>query len=109
HDGAASSGLSFREMDLLRVKGKVEPIRIYELLATPAEGADSTFEAQLQFKKGLEAYRRKAWEEADQAFRAVLELMPDDKPARTYLDRIRQFRLTPPLPDWDGVWVLESK
>lgn len=98
--------LQFREIDQLRVKGKTEPVRIFELLAD-----DTALNAEMvgAFERGLEEYRERRWDESEDAFGAVLAAASDDAPSRTYLDRICHFRQNPPAAAWDGVWVLEVK
>ena len=88
---------SFREIDMIRVKGKSQPIRVHELL-----NDDLNAES---FSKGLKAYRQKNWDAAEDHFNKSGE----DTAARVYLQRISQLRITPPPPDWDGVWVFETK
>ncbi len=86
-----------REIDVIRVKGKLEPVRVHELLgdATDRNG----------FTDGLDAYRNQDWGKAETSFRKL----PDDPASQVYLQRIAQLRTTPPPSDWDGVWVFETK
>jgi adenylate cyclase len=98
-----------RELDVVIVAGKSEPIRIYELLAE-AGGLDITAgELRETFAQGLEAYRRQNWETATVQFEMCRRLAPDDGPSRVYLERIAHLRCNPPPPDWDGVWRLTAK
>ena len=97
-----------RELDTVRVKGKKEPVTIYELF-----GYDRYF-PQLQeladlFHEGLKAYKRQQWDDAVTAFQTVLEKYPDDAPAELYIQRCKDYRFSPPPPDWDGVFVMTSK
>jgi adenylate cyclase len=99
-----------REIDAVVVKGKTEPVRIYEILDYYT---DATFpnlvEVLNQFRNGIELYRRGSWDQAAEAFQNVLNLAPSDKPARLYLDRCRHLKDNPPVGEWKGVWVLEQK
>ncbi len=100
----AGDGIAVRELDLIRVKGKHEPTRVFELLAA------SDGKAALEhFHAGLDAYRHQAWDDAATAFKACLESNPDDPAAAVYLDRVAHLRADPPADDWDGVWVFETK
>ncbi|MHA1598788.1 MAG: adenylate/guanylate cyclase domain-containing protein, partial [Alphaproteobacteria bacterium] len=94
--------LAAREIDLIRVKGKRQPTRIFELLRAPFPAADA-------FAAALEAYRGQRWDDAEAAFGDCLRVIPDDPPSGVYLDRIAHLRNHPPAPDWDGVWVFDSK
>ena len=96
-----------REVDLVRVKGRGQPVAIYELLGPLQEGA--IIEWLEIFRAGREAYLRRDWEEAVKNFQAVLRLKPEDGPAQVFLHRCREFQHQPPPPDWQGVHVLESK
>jgi adenylate cyclase len=92
-----------RELDLVRVKGKEQAVRVHELLARagaplPAgqEGAVALYAA------ALEAYRQRRWDEALALFEEALALRPDDGPSRAMADRCRAYRRTPPSETWDG-------
>jgi class 3 adenylate cyclase len=98
-----------RELDLITVVGKSEPVRIYELLA--ARGGLAPGEAVLrdEFGKGLAAYRAREWDAAERQFRRCLELRPEDRPSALYAERIAIFRNEAPPANWDGVWHLTKK
>lgn len=103
---AAETNLLFREMDSLRVKGKMQPVRICELIS---DGNGIDVEACEEFERGVLAYRDSDWENSQTAFNAVLAASADDVPSRVYIERIAHFQTNPPPPNWDGVWVLEEK
>ena len=99
----------FREVDLILVVGKEEPEQVFEVLGRRGEVAQSKLDLAERFALGLAAYRRQAWTEAVTAFRSVLELAPEDGPARVFVDRIPLLS-TQSLPaNWDGVWILAEK
>ena len=95
--------IGMRELDLIRVKGKAEPTRVYELLS---RHGDATAK---RFQEGLAAYRVQDWDAAETAFETCLEIDPADGLPTVYLARIAQLRQSPPPSDWDGVWVFETK
>lgn len=99
-----------RELDLVIVKGKTQPVAIYEILDYHT---DETYphmtDALRLFKAGIAKYRKQDWKGASAEFREVLELNPRDKAAQLYIDRCAHFAANPPAADWDGVWVMESK
>jgi adenylate cyclase len=101
-------GFVFREVDLVRVKGKKQPIAIYEILAEgPPEPDLARFlEA---YGEGLRLFRGCAWEEAREAFQAALELNPMDFVCSHYLQCVEKFSQKPPGPDWDGVTTMSEK
>ncbi len=104
----AGSGLAYRELDLVRVKGKNLPVAVFEPMARDYF-TDGDFTFISVFEKGLEAYRRQEWDEAVTFFNEVLKLKPQDKPSLIYIDRCRAMAKSPPGADWDGVWVMKSK
>jgi class 3 adenylate cyclase/CHASE3 domain sensor protein len=96
----------FREVDSLRVMGRTETERIFELLGRAGEGGEglATF-----FEAGLACYRKRDWDGAERAFKECLNLLPEDGPSQVFLERIQAFRESPPPDDWDGVWVARGK
>lgn len=102
----AGDAFVFREIDSLRVMGRVEPERVFELMGRA--GAD-TEKLAGAFEAGLACYRGRDWDGAERAFEECLGLAPEDGPSRVFLERIRAFRDNPPPADWDGVWVATGK
>ncbi|RCK81389.1 MAG: Adenylate cyclase [Candidatus Ozemobacter sibiricus] len=99
-----------REVDLLRVKGKKEPAKIYEVLDHYDRESFPELEEVLRLHaEALDLYRRREWAKAEARFREVARLRPDDGLARVYLDRCAQFKIEPPPIGWDGVWTATSK
>jgi adenylate cyclase len=96
----------FRRLDRVRVAGKDIPVAIHEL-----RGAASSQEDPLEaaFSAALALFRQQRWDEAEQAFRAILAGYPHDMPSRLYLERCLQFKATPVAPDWDGVFNRQDK
>lgn len=97
----AGDSLDVRELDLIRVKGKSLPTRIYELLPSPQNHA--------RFAEGLEAYRRQDWEKAKELFQASRTEHPEDPVPAVFLERISHLMVDPPGDDWDGVWEFQTK
>ncbi len=93
------AGLPMREVDLLRVVGRAEPVRVFEPIPP---GAD--LEMVRLFEEGLAAYRSRAFAKALEPFEQALQREPKDEPVRVYLERCRLFLREPPPPDWDGVF-----
>lgn len=97
-----------RQLDVVRVKGKEIPIKIYELLGE-GDGDDHLREIARLFEAGLECYMAKEWEGAERYFQRVIESKPDDGPSRIFLSRIQVLREKELPPDWDGVFKMEQK
>ncbi|MDA8127203.1 MAG: HAMP domain-containing protein [Betaproteobacteria bacterium] len=105
----AGDTLVFREIDSLRVVGKLEPVRVFELLGVAADMGDSDRQRVRTFEAGLAHYRAQDWDAAEAAFHECLAVAPADRPSQVMLARIGAFRQTPPEAGWDGVWVAASK
>ncbi len=97
-----------RELDFIRVKGKREPVRIYELVCQ-GEAPARQAERFSIFERGIEAYRAKDFHAAHDHFTKVLEGFPGDGPSKTYLARCTACIADPPGADWDGVFVMTTK
>ena len=99
-----------REVDLLTVKGKTEPVPVFEILDYHT---DETFPNMLdalnQFKGGLGFYRKAQWDKAIDTFRAAADLNPKDKLPGIYIDRCLHLKENPPEGEWTGVWVMKTK
>jgi adenylate cyclase len=104
--------LVFRELDLIRVKGKLQPVTLYELVAargTP-EGDAPDLEKRLEyFAQGRACYRERRWQDAQIVFERLLERWPEDGPARMYLNRCKEYLVAGPEENWDGVYVMTHK
>jgi adenylate cyclase len=97
-----------RELDLVKVKGKNKPVRIFQLLGRDGV-ADNVRSAVECFHQGLECYRNQEWSKADELFRRTLSLNPEDKTASLYLGRCNACQLDELPSDWDGVFTCKTK
>ncbi|HUS18217.1 MAG TPA: adenylate/guanylate cyclase domain-containing protein [Terriglobales bacterium] len=99
----------FRDLDRIRVKGKLKPVNIYQLLAFGSE-SDKFTDLLSQWNAALADYRRGNWPAAVQKFEALLQRYPEDGPANEFLKRCHEKLATQAsLGEWDGVWVAKSK
>ena len=105
----AGDTLAFCEIDSLRVAGKQETVRVYELLGVADESSESNRQRVQAYEAGLARYRAQDWDAAEAAFRECLAIEPEDQPSQVMLGRIAMFRQTPPEMGWDGVWVALTK
>ncbi len=97
-----------RELDGVRVKGKLKPVKIYELLGEKKN--EAAFKDLLEgFARGLALYREAKWDEAIAAFEGVLALRPGDYPSKMYVERCKNLKENPPPEPWDGVFVMTKK
>lgn len=98
-----------RRIDKVAVKGKKEPIVLYEVLALVEEATPEQRRLAEQFEAGLEAYFSKQFQDAISRGEVILQTYPDDGPSKTLIQRSRQFLIDPPPADWDGTWVFTKK
>ncbi|MAL75343.1 MAG: hypothetical protein CMM62_10260 [Rhodospirillaceae bacterium] len=103
-----TKGILFREIDALRVKGRSEPVKVFEAMVfdpapEPKQRLARSFDA------GLSAYRRGSFDEAISAFQKCLEIEPQDGPSKVFLNRLDHLKNSPPPSDWDGVFDMLSK
>ncbi len=96
----------FREIDKIRVLGKDIPATVYELLSPASEPEPPLVGL---FATALKLYRERRWDEAREAFQAILDQFPTDRPSELYLERCGFFADNPPEEDWDGVFNRLSK
>ncbi len=101
---------ALRELDLIRVKGKLKPVRVYELIG---QDRSKVSNAQLlslpEYEKGLAAYRAKRWDDAIAAFQRALAADVQDGPSKTYIQRCEFYKKNPVPLDWDGVFEMKTK
>ncbi len=104
---AAEARYAFREIDLVRVKGKARPVAIFELLGD-GQRAIASYADQAGFADALAAYRAGRFADARAAFTRFADANPEDAVAALYLQRLADLPATAP-EGWDGVTVHTSK
>ncbi len=105
----AGRSMVLRRVDLIRVKGKQEPVWIFELIGPRDRIPQDIIDKLELFEKGLEQYRHRNWSGALNIFEQLLDRWPADGPSMTYADRCKKFIELPPSQGWDGVFTLTSK
>jgi adenylate cyclase len=98
-----------REIDAIAVKGRAQPLAIYELLGEAGTLAASKRALLVRYAEGLALYRARRWHEAAGRFRAALAVVPDDAPSRLMVDRCLQYEGAPPGEGWNGVHRVMNK
>jgi len=98
-----------RELDSVRVKGKHQPVKIYELLARRAEVSAEQQALTEEFNIALAEYKKRNWDPALQAFQSLLTRHPHDGPTKLYVERCQTLMSNPPPLDWSGVYTLTTK
>lgn len=100
--GKENKRFYFRELDLIRVKGKEKPVKIYELLKEADQNLLDEFTAALNL------YRKCEFEKAKEIFRWVYE-QHRDPTSTVFMERCDEFIENPHPGEWDGVYVAKSK
>jgi adenylate cyclase len=91
-------GVEVREIDLLTVYGKTRSTRVFEI--NRAGAWDPAFLSA--FSDGIEAFRSRAFREAEASFARAFRILPDDGPCLLYLERCQSYLVTPPPAEWDS-------
>ena len=106
---AAVPDWAFRELDLVKVKGKNEPVAIWEPLG-PKDALDPGLKQDLtRLRQALRALRAQRWDEAEREFFGLSRSGRPHPMYELYLGRIAEYRLHPPPPDWDGAVAFDTK
>ena len=94
----------WRMLDQVMVKGKNDPVKIFEVLDP---NSDPAFESKMKvaemFENSREFYIQQDWNPAIEGFQECLNLLPKDAALEMHLDRARSFALSNPPENWDGV------
>lgn len=111
---AEAAGLAFLEIDLIRVKGKNKPVKIYALLGDAALNDQPLFKEVLKnFGEMLEAYRNQRWTEAEKSLEICRRIsLPDIDLGvlyELYVSRILACKINPPPANWEGITTASSK
>jgi len=96
------------ELDRVRVKGKKEPVGIFELISRK-ELPCRDMDAIARFHQGLRLYKNQDWEGAIEVFESVNAMDQTLYAARLYIERCEELKKAPPGPGWDGVFTMTTK
>lgn len=102
-------GLIAREVDLVKVKGKDQPVRTFEPLGFDGDVDQTTLERLGRYHAALALYRERRFAEAKAEFEALAAAEPERKLYQIYLERIDHYQHEPPPPDWDGSYTAKEK
>ncbi|MEM9909011.1 MAG: adenylate/guanylate cyclase domain-containing protein, partial [Cyanobacteria bacterium P01_D01_bin.44] len=99
-----------RELDVIRVKGKMQPVKIYGLIGDREQALDDSTQAFLAlYEQARQSYTSMAFDEAIQLFEQAQQMRPADRAVEIHLQRAQAYLQTPPPPNWDGVHVMTTK
>jgi adenylate cyclase len=99
-----------REVDLVIVKGKTEPVSVFEVLDYHTDQSfPNLIEVIQAFNDGIRCFRKAEWDKGLKLFKECIKMNPNDKAAKLYIDRSEHLKANPPEGEWDGVWVMTTK
>jgi adenylate cyclase len=98
----------FRELDLVRVKGKDKPVGIYEPIGLDGQVAKPVLDELKLWNQALRAYRAQDWDQTEVALMNLARMSPH-KLYDVYTERVEHYRKAPPGQDWDGAWTFDTK
>ena len=95
-----------RELDRVRVKGKLKPVKIFE----PARSLTNNHKKAWQmYNNGVSLFLERRWDESEKLFLKALEILPNDFLCEKYLLDIKNYKDNPPSDDWDGTTTMTHK
>jgi adenylate cyclase len=99
-----------RQVDYVIVKGKTEPVGVYEVLDFhDDESYPDLVDALGLFNDGYRSWNQGKWDQAIKLFQSVKKINENDLAAQLYIDRCNHMKKNPPRGEWDGVWVMTTK
>lgn len=105
-----ASQVSVRELDKIRVKGKNQPISIFELIGLASDPLSEQKQRVIEhYHKGRELYLNRKFAVAIGEFAQVMEIDPRDKPAEMHMARCQHWLKSAPSDAWDGAWTMTEK
>lgn len=106
---AAVPSMVYRELDRVRVKGKAQPITIFEPVGEQGGVVEAEINTIDRFHLALDHYRQQHWDEAEQTIASLAKSDPSRKIYQIYLERIAALRGNSPGEGWDGVFTFTTK
>ena len=102
----AAASFVWRELDIVRVQGRDEPVSIYEPLARHGGETPEQKVVVAAYEHALACWRRRDFVGCAEA---LAPIAPADPPSAILLQRAKKFLTHPPAADWDTVNTLEGK
>ncbi|MFD2181381.1 CHASE2 domain-containing protein [Rhodoplanes azumiensis] len=104
--GRTGDAFAWRELDAIRVKGRVQPVKIFEPIAEAGHVTPAQADCAAAYARGLARFRARDFAGAAVAFGTIAAV---DPPAALFASRAEALARTPPDPDWEPVFTLEGK
>ena len=99
-----------RELDRVRVKGKSEPVKLYELISKKSDISESINESTKIYEEAFLLYLGTNWTAAIKKFQESVKVRnKPDKAAELLIDRCNYYLISPIAGNWDGVFTRKYK
>jgi len=98
----------FRQLDVVAVKGKEQPVKIFEALGTKETVKNFAKIIELS-DQALGLYFNKRWKEAIAIFEELARIDKNEIFVRMFISRCQELMQSPPANEWDGVWQMKEK
>ena len=102
-------GVVYRELDRIRVKGKDEPVTIFEPLGLEGEVDKKVLDENKLWNQTIKAYRAQQWDQVELNLLNLQRQNPHCYLYELYADQVSKHRKNPPGPNWDGVTTFDEK
>ncbi len=106
---AAVPDFVYRELDLVRVKGKDKPVAIFEPVGMNGQVDKAVLDELKLYHQMLKMYRKQDWDQAELQLYNLQRMSPECMLYKVYAERAAYFRGNPPGANWDGVFVFQTK
>ena len=105
---AQTPDMLYRELDLVRVKGKDNAVRIFEPMIAKKQATELILSELNHYHEALDCYRKQDWKKAEKHFLSLQQI--ENHPIYAiYIQRIQAFKRTPPDENWGGIYHFETK
>ncbi len=98
-----------RLVDRLQVKGKTEPVKVYEPLCRKEQATPELLARLASWNRALQCYFDQRWDDAENELGELLAAEPECRLYQIFLERVATMRAMPPAVTWDGVYILKEK
>jgi adenylate cyclase len=98
-----------RRVDKVAVKGKSEPVVVYEILGLEGQVGPKDRKLAADYEAAFDAYLKRDFDTAIGACESLRAAWPEDGPCAALIERSKHMKSHTPGPDWNGVWVMHSK
>ncbi|NOZ20086.1 MAG: adenylate/guanylate cyclase domain-containing protein [Planctomycetes bacterium] len=106
---AAKERIAVRDLGLIAVVGRDQPVHVYELLDYAGQLSEEQEKLVAVFEKGLALFHERKWDEAVEVFKEALTIAQDDGPSKKFIECCDEFKQNPPPEDWDRSVAMEGK